>query len=124
MGSAGQFATEKRHYPEAARAYAETSVQQVIGIAKSVGPETTQLIESLFRSPTPLRNLRRAQGIVRLGKDHGKEKLEHACKRANALNQKSYQFLERILKTGHQSQKQLAIRRGENEFLRGQEHFH
>jgi transposase len=120
----GLFSTDKQHYPEAARAYAETSVQQLLEIAAAVGPNTHILIEKLLNTATPLRYLRRAQGIVRLGKDYGNARLELACERANSLGQSSYPFIEKMLKTGRVKITQAPIRRGENCFLRGQELFH
>jgi hypothetical protein len=120
----GLFSTDKQHYPEAARAYAETSVQQVLEIAASVGANTHTLIERLLNTSTPLRYLRRAQGIVRLGKEYGNARLELACERANSLGQNSYPFIEKMLKTGRVKVTQAAIKRGENHFLRGPELFH
>lgn len=120
----GLFITNKQHYPEAARVFAETTVRQILEIAKSIGPETTSLISELFNTATPLRYLRRAQGIVRLGKTHGNARLELACARANSLKQRTYPFIERLLKSGRVPVPQVPIKRGENGFLRGDELFH
>ena len=123
----GNFATKKSHYPEAQRVYAETTPSFVLQTALRIGPQTHQFIERLLSSETPLRHLRRAQGIVRLGKDHPHSHLEEACTKALQLNQSSYGFIERILKnrkgvmnsnTKHYSSEQ-SIQRGENPFLRG-----
>ena len=123
----GAFITQKNHYPESHQVYADTTIFSVREIAKNIGPKTQNLIDSLLGGDAPLRNLRRAQGIVRLGKDYPHSHLEEACKKAIDLNQTTYGFIERVLKNKKgqmpnavrlNSNNQL-ISRGENPFLRG-----
>jgi hypothetical protein len=123
----GNFVTKKSHYPEAQRVYAESTPSFLLQTAQKIGPKTHQFIEKLLSSETPLRHLRRAQGIVRLGKEHPHSHLEEACAKALQLNQNSYGFIERVLKnrkgemnrnTNNYPSEQ-NIQRGENPFLRG-----
>ena len=125
----GQFSTIKSHYPEAHKCYAEATPSFLMSIAKSIGPETNSLVAQLLDGETPLRNLRRAQGVVRLGKVFDHFQLEEACKKAMELNQLSYGFIERVLKNNSsllskariKNAGNQEIKRGDNEFLRGDE---
>jgi hypothetical protein len=94
--------------------------------AVKIGPETARLVNGILGSPYPLKYLRRAQGILRLGKIYGPENLEMAAARANALHQNTYPFIERLLKHGRlrEAAAQRAPQRGENPLLRQQELFH
>jgi transposase len=124
-GRGGIYQTNKLHYPPAAQAYAETTIQAVLQQAHAVGPETGALATSLLNTASPFRHLRRTQGIVRLGKSYGKDNLEAACKRANELEQKTYPFIERLLKRAPRlSEENTTIRRNQNIYLRGESLFH
>ena len=123
----GKFMTLKTHYPESHQAYADTTISSVCAIAKNIGPQTQRLIDTLLGGEAPLRHLRRAQGIVRLGKDYPHAHLEEACKKALDLNQSSFGFIERVLKNKKvemtnavkMNSSNQVINRGENPFLRG-----
>jgi transposase len=118
----GKFCTQKAHYPPSHQAYAETTPAYVRNLASKIGPHTEKFIQDLFIGETPLRHLRRAQGILRLGKIYGHELLEKACQKATELNQNTYAFIERLLKKGGNFQNKnnnQSIQRGENPFLRG-----
>ena len=120
----GTFVTQKEHYPEAHQAYADTTPSFVRNLASQIGPQTEVLIKNLLSGDTPLRHLRRAQGIIRLGKIYGSDSLEKACEKANNLNQKTYVFIERLLKRGgcfQNTDTNNSIERGYNPFLRGDE---
>jgi hypothetical protein len=116
-----KYVTNKEHYPASMRPYADTSVQQVLSIARKIGPHTLALAEFLLSGETPLRHLRRVQGIVRLGQQYDHRKLEEACQTANRLGTRTYGFIERRLKLRLQSRKEEpAIKRQPNPHLRGQ----
>lgn len=121
-----RFVTDPKHYPPEHQAYYEATPSWVRDQAEKVGPETARLISGILGSPYPLKYLRRAQGILRLGKVYGLGNLESAADRANRLNQNTYPFIERLLKHGRlrEAVAQLAPRRGENPLLRQQELFH
>ncbi len=122
--SQGQFYTQKVHYPPSHQAYAESTPAYVRSLASKIGPHTEYFIENLFSNETPLRHLRRAQGIIRLGKIYSHNDLENACQKATDLNQNTYAFIERILKKGanlNNKKTNQSIKRGSNPFLRGDE---
>jgi hypothetical protein len=120
----GVFYTQKEHYPPSHQAYLEATPTYIRELSMKIGPHTEQFIDCLFRGETPLRHLRRAQGILRLSKIYSTGELEKACQKAIELNQNTYAFIERILKKGGNLEKKMnnqCIKRGKNPFLRGNE---
>ena len=66
---------------------------------------TAELIARILASrPHPQQGFRSCLGIMRLGKLHGPERLEKACRRALHLNTLSYKSVESILAHGLESQ--------------------
>jgi hypothetical protein len=122
----GLYITKNEHYPPAQQAYAETTPAYVRKLSSQIGPHTEQLIESILNGPCPLRYLRTAQGIVRLAKVYGRDRLEKAASKANTFNQKSYRYIVRILKNGPLEKEcnKGPIQRNPNPFLRGKELLH
>lgn len=118
----GEYITCNEHYPQSIQAYTEATPQFVLSLAEKIGPHTLQLISGLISPKQPLRYLRRAQGITRLAKVYGREKLEAAAQKANTFGQNTYPFIEKLLKNG-QIEKPVSrpINRGSNPFLRGEE---
>jgi len=78
----GEYITCNEHYPESIQAYTEITPQYLLSLAEKIGPHTLQLISELISNQQPLRYLRRAQGITRLAKVYGREKLEAAARTA------------------------------------------
>jgi len=94
-----KFITDTSNYPPAQQAYAEEDIQKTIARAVNVGPETERLIKGLLGEVHPLKNLRRAQGIVALSwKYRSSELLESACREANRFNNRNVQYIERVIK--------------------------
>jgi transposase len=127
----GHFVTQKDHYPEAQRAYCEATPLHTKSQAERIGPQTLELVEGMLSGDTPLKKLRRAQGIVNLSKQYAAEHIEEACSTALRLNQKNRAFIKRVLdKRGGTTRKNTksleneAILRGENSLLRGETLFH
>lgn len=128
----GLFVTQRNHYPEACRAHSEATPSYTKSQAARIGPKTVELVEHMLAGETPLKNLRRAQGIVSLAKKYPSEQIEEACSAALRLNQKNYIFVERILKKKKGGQTAAKTRtldtgiilRGENPLLRGETLFH
>jgi hypothetical protein len=90
----------------------------------AVGPETAQLIGELLSGKYPLKHLRRAQGILGLSQKYSKNRLEDAAKNANRFNQKTIQYLERVIKKNQVNHTRTGtggeeIERGFNPHLRG-----
>lgn len=95
----GGQTTIREHMPESHRQYADWTPQRLLAWAEKIGPETKQLIEGVMSSrPHPQQAFRSYLGILRLGKTHGNERLEAACRRAVALRSLSYKSVEAILK--------------------------
>jgi len=121
----GTFATDPAHYPAAQQAYAEEDIQKTINRAKCVGPETHKLILELLGEVAPLKNLRRAQGIISLSWKHSFKLLEKACTEGNRFKNYRLQYLERIIKTqqdasaGGVAQSETILERAFNPYLRG-----
>ena len=123
----GKFKTDKDHYPESHQAYHETTPKYLRDQAAKLGYETSKLIHELLSGPYPLQHLRRAQGIIRLAKKYGQERLNKAIGQAALFNQKSYQAIERLLKNESlwaNKATEKPIKRGENKYLRGEEILH
>ncbi len=128
----GLFITQKSHYPEAHRAYSEAVPEHLRQLSEGIGPETSALVGQMLAGETPLKNLRRVQGIIGLGKKYSKIQMEDACKTALKLNQMSCAFVEKFLK--HRSggpkpekgtdPRTTAVERGANPLLRGNTLFH
>lgn len=122
----GLYITKNEHYPPAQQAYAEATPAFVRKLASQIGPHTEQLVESILSEPSPLRYLRTAQGIVRLAKVYGRDRLESAAAKANIFNQKTYRYIARILKNGpiEKERNKGPIQRNSNPFLRGKDLLH
>lgn len=117
-----KFVTDPKHYPPGQEAYADEDIQKLKSWAVSVGNETSSLVEDLFSGPYPLKNLRRVQGILGLSKKYSREKLETAATVANRFDQKTIQYLERVIRnnqSGLQAKGAGKITREENPNLRG-----
>lgn len=128
----GLFVTQRNHYPEACRAHSEATPSYTKSQAARIGPKTSEFVEQMLAGETPLKNLRRAQGVVALAKKYPAEHIEEACSAAIRLNQKNYIFVERMLKKKKGGQTSGVPRtldtgtilRGENPLLRGENLFH
>jgi transposase len=117
-----KFVTDPKHYPPGQEAYADEDIQKLKSWAVSVGTETSSLVGDLFSGVYPLKNLRRVQGILGLSKKYSREKLETAATIANKFDQKTIQYLERVIKNNQsviQPKGEDKITRDENPNLRG-----
>lgn len=95
----GGFTTLTEHMPKTHREYAEWTPQRVIGWSKTIGPCTAQLVEKILSTKKhPQQGFSAAQGLIRLAKPYGKERVERASKRALEVGAHSYQFVKEMLK--------------------------
>jgi transposase len=95
------FTTDPAHMPASHRAHREWTPGRLVRWARTVGPQTAELVEGVLASrPHPEQGVRSCLGILRLGKHHGEARLEAACGRALALRAFSYRSVESILRTG------------------------
>lgn len=90
------YSTNELHYPEEKLALTQYSVQVAKRDASKVGPETMKLVEELLKGTSPLRFLRRVQGIIRLQQSNkvSREALEHGCKLAMTFNKMQYGYVQ------------------------------
>ena len=69
--------------------------------ASSIGRATEALVTTILESrPHPEQGYRSCLGLLRLTKQHGAERLDAACARANRAGARSYRHVESILKHG------------------------
>jgi transposase len=96
----GQFATLVEHMPRAHRAHAEWTPSRLIAWAAQTGPATGRLVAGILdRRPHPEQGYRACLGLMRLGREHGADRLEAACARAERLRSYRYRTVEHILKS-------------------------
>jgi transposase len=88
--------TVESHYPEHKLALTQYSVQVALREAERIGVETLKLVEDLLKSESPLRNLRRVQGILRLYQSGHASRagLEHGCKMGMLFNKTQYGYIK------------------------------
>ncbi|MBW1739005.1 MAG: hypothetical protein JRJ69_16050 [Deltaproteobacteria bacterium] len=95
----GQRVTDMSDYPPEKQAYLMATPTYCRNKASEYGPFTERLICKIL-SDHAMRNLRKAQGILRLGEKYGKERLEMACKRALEYGNYRYNSIKTILEKG------------------------
>jgi transposase len=95
----GRFATLVEHMPRAHRAHAEWTPSRLIAWAEQTGPAAGRLAAGILeRRPHPEQGYRACLGLMRLGREHGTERLEAACQRAEWLRSYRLRTVEHILK--------------------------
>lgn len=86
------------HRPKSHQEYGEWSPERILSWAAKVGPATAQLADTIMgRHQHPEQGFRSCQGILRLEKKFGKERLEAACQRALAIRGHSFKSVKSIL---------------------------
>lgn len=123
----GWHSTQNEHMPKDHKEYADWTPTRIINWAKKIGHSCGEVVEGIFSSKVhPVQGYRSSLGIIRLGKKYSNERVESACKRAIAINAKSYKSIESILKNGldktssYENIKQLNI---PHENIRGGEYY-
>jgi transposase len=87
--------------PKAHQEYAGWDAKRLIGWAATSGADTAALVETILSSRThPQQGFRSALGLMRLGKLHGNDRLEVACKRALLAGATTYKSVASILERG------------------------
>ncbi len=95
----GQYATHTAHMPKNHQDYAEWTPERLVRWAEKAGPQTAAAVETILRArPHPQQGFRACLGLMRLGKEHGPERLEAACARALATQTVTFTSIESILK--------------------------
>jgi transposase len=85
--------------PRAHREYAEWTPERLVRWAAKTGPNTAELVKAIMAKKIhPQQGFRPCLGVMRLGKQHGFDRLEKACQRALKLGASNYKSVESILK--------------------------
>jgi transposase len=84
--------------PKSHQRYNGWNAARLIDWAHKTGPSTARVIEAILEARThPEQGFRSCLGIMRLGKSFGAQRLEAACKRADALRGYSFKSVQSIL---------------------------
>ena len=101
----GKHTTTPEHRPKAHRHYADWTPSRMLRWASTIGPNTASVVQQIMdQKRHPEEGYRASLGVIRLGKRHGHERLELACKRALFLRSPSYKTVQSILKAGLEAQ--------------------
>jgi transposase len=96
----GGFTTDPAHRPKAHEKHLDWTPSRLIRWARTIGPQCGQAVTHILESkPHPEQGYRSCQGILRLAKGYGHERMEAACRRALALDAVNYPSIASILKT-------------------------
>jgi len=95
----GTWVTDPADYPPEKLAYLMATPSFCCKKASEIGPHTHTLVRRIL-SEHAMRNLRKAQGILRLSEKYGKERMESASKRALVFDNLRYRSIKRILEKG------------------------
>ena len=97
----GRYTTLPEHMPEHHRQQAEWTPERVVRWAGEAGGSVTAVATRIIASrPHPQQGYRSCLGVIRLGKQYGKDRLEAACERALATGACSCKSLASSLKNG------------------------
>jgi transposase len=95
----GRFSTHSVHMPPEHQFYSQWSPERFLKWARKIGAQTEELIsQALDASRHPEQAYRTCLGILGLAKRYSPERLEAACRRANAAGIRSYKGINNILK--------------------------
>jgi len=93
--------TDNKHLTKAHQAYLNRGANDYLDRAKEIGQATLELIEKILERKMYLQqNFESCQGVLRLEKKVGRERLELACKRALEYESYSSTRLQGILEKG------------------------
>lgn len=97
-GQPGRFSTNKEHMPMHHREFAEQSAEYFLKEAEKVGPWTHRFVQGVFESRKyPQLGYRTCQGVFRLFRKYGSERLEAASKRAVQVHGFAFRTLQSML---------------------------
>lgn len=101
VGGRGRHVTKREHMPSSHRAHVEWTPSRLIRWGQAAGASVGEMVEKILADrPHPEMGFRSALGLIRLGKRHGAERLDAACRRALALRSISYRTVKNILSSG------------------------
>ena len=95
----GTWVTDLSDYPPEKLAYLMPAPTYCRKRAAEVGPQTQTLVRKIL-ADNAMRNLRKAQAVIRLADKYGKERMEAASQRALYFGNFHYRAIKRILERG------------------------
>lgn len=124
--------TNPEHMPPEHRRYAQWTPSRMIEWAGKTGPSTARLAEKIIASRKfPEQGYRAVLGLLRLGRDYGAARVEHACARALRFGAVSYTSVHSILAQGLDRLPEAAVPQTaqpllpfHNKNVRGKEYYH
>lgn len=91
--------THEEHRPKSHQRYLQWTPSRMVEWGQKVGPLTAELLERILAAKRhPEQGYRSCLGIIRLGEEYGKQRVEAAARRALDHRVYSYKSLESILK--------------------------
>ena len=95
----GLWRTDLADYPPGKRAYLEQTPEYCRRRAGELGPQAGRYVRRILQDHA-MRNLRKAQGVLRLAERWGAEAVDQACRRALSFGNLRFKSLEQILEKG------------------------
>lgn len=95
----GTWMTDESDYPDAARAFLMAHPQYCRKKAAELGAHAGRFVDAILANHA-IRNLRKAQAVVRLGDKYGSARLDEACQYLLAFDTTDLRRLQRILDKG------------------------
>ena len=96
---AGTWRTDQNDYPEKAKAFLFAHPTWCRQQAETLGESVSRMVQEILE-PHALKNLRKAQAVLRLADRHGAEKLDAACCHLLSFGSTSRASLQKLLENG------------------------
>jgi transposase len=97
----GGYTTQPHHRPKSHQKHLEWTPQRLVGWGAEIGSSTGMLVQKILESKAhPEQGYRSCLGLMRLGKQYTRERLEAACFRALRSGATTYRSVHSILKHG------------------------
>ena len=97
--------TIDEHRPKSHQRYLQWTPSRMVEWGQTVGPLTAELLEHIMAAKRhPEQGYRSCLGIIRLGEEYGKPRVEAAARRALQHRTYSYKSLESILRSNLDTQ--------------------
>lgn len=121
---AGGFSTLAAHRPEGHNAIIQRSAESYLRKAQLTGPNTLAVIRhTLAHFPHPEMGFRSCEGILRLKREYGVERLEAACAKALERNLSGFRVIKNILKNNREHQGSVAVPAVRHPNVRGSKYY-
>ena len=95
----GTWQTDMNDYPDKAKAFLFAHPAWCRKQAEALGEHVALMVGEIL-APHSLRNLRKAQSVIRLGSKYGAEKLDEACRHLLSFGSTYISSLKRVLEKG------------------------